>query len=350
MVTLRRYLGALFLQRWIVTTMAMLILVSLLDALGNADLLPEGAGFVERLRYMMLRAPIIYDRIFLFALMLAVLLTFLSLIRRDELVAISAAGVSAFAQLRALAPAVMLATLASILLIDQAAPRTMRELNAWLGADAFRDAEEIGSNLWLTDGNLIVEIERVREDSLSGIIFYERGANDTVTAVHRAEEALHAGTGWLLSGVKTTRFDGRAPEPPLVWDTPQSPQTLLKLRSAPRDLSLRDLFQLAEMRGSGSLPSSAYRVWALHRLTLPLAAFAFLTVAVALMQRLGRRDTGDGAMIAGLLIGFAFLIIDGVFKTMAEAGGMSAGIGVGVPLAGLLALGLHLLLSREHAP
>lgn len=346
MSTLRRYLSLLFVQRWLVTTFAMLILVSLLDALGNADLLPEGAGFADRLRFMALRAPMIFDRIFLFALMLGVLLTYLSLIRRDELVALVASGISAFGQVRALAPVVVLATLVSALLIDQTLPRSVRALDSWLGADALDEAET-PDHLWLDDEGTLVEITGLQGETLTDLTFYRRGADGQVDTVIKADTARHGPGGWTLSGVQLVL--GEADEPlPQVWETPQTPATLQKLNSPPRDLSLADLLALAEMRGSGSQPSSAYEVWALHRLTLPLAALAFVLVAVALMQRLGRRDTGDLAMIAGLAAGFAFLIVDGVFKTLAEAGGVGAGIAAGVPLGGLLLLGVHLILERER--
>ena len=42
---LSRYLSVLFLQRLLVTVLALVALMGVLDALSNADKLPDGAGF-----------------------------------------------------------------------------------------------------------------------------------------------------------------------------------------------------------------------------------------------------------------------------------------------------------------
>ncbi len=325
----------------------MLVLVSLLDALGNADLLPEEADFADRLRFMVLRLPMIFDRIFLFALMLGVLLTYLQLIRRDELVAIVASGMSALGQVRTLAPAVILAAIFSAGLIDQTLPRTSRALEEWLGP-AVLETTGVPDHVWLNDSGTLVEIGTVRGRRLADIVFYQRGSEGLVHSVIRAEAAVYEDGNWNLVGARSVDLGLSEAIVPDIWETPQTPETLHRLAAPPRNLSLGDLGALARMRGSGSQPSSAYEVWALHRLTLPFAAFAFSLVAVALMQRLGRRDTGDSAMIFGLGTGFVFLIIDGIFKTLAEAGSVSAGFAAGIPIAGLLLLGAHLILAREQ--
>jgi len=64
------YFSKLFLVNWLVVTFGMVVLVGLLDSLANASAIAQSADQGGALRYVRLRAPIIFDQIFLFALML----------------------------------------------------------------------------------------------------------------------------------------------------------------------------------------------------------------------------------------------------------------------------------------
>jgi lipopolysaccharide export LptBFGC system permease protein LptF len=66
------------------------------------------------------------------------------------------------------------------------------------------------------------------------------------------------------------------------------------------------------------------------------------------MQTLGRRQTGDQRLMMGIAIGFAYFIFDGVLKTVAEGGGVSVPMAVGLPILLLLGLGIHLNLETER--
>lgn len=343
---LNRYLAVLFVRRYVLTVLGMVALLGVLDALSNADLLPEGAGLTDQFRYMALRMPILFDRILVFALLMALLLTYITLIRRNELVAISGAGISVLGQVRALVPAVVLATIGSAAIVDQAAPVATRALEAWLGPEAVRDDRQGPQTLWLADDGTLVEVAGLEGDRLTGVTLFERDADDKVVAVSRADTATAVPGGWELADVRQIRFDGAPPDPPTMWRTIQTPRTLSLLLAVPRNLSLADLYRLSRMTGSGSLPSDAYFVWFLNRLSLPLIALGFLMVTVPLMQHFGRRDSGEGSMAIGIGVGFVFMVADGVFKTLAEGGNLSAELSVLVPVGALLALGGFLTFSR----
>lgn len=332
---LYRYLARLFVQRFAVTALGMLVLLGVLDALSNAELLPEAGGLADQFRYMALRLPILFDRILVFALLMALLLTYVSLIRRNELVAIAGAGISVLGQVRALVPAVALAAIASAAAIDQTMPIATRALEAWLGPEAVRDDRQGPQTLWLADEGTLVEVAGLAEDRLTGVTLFERDDDDMVVSVSVAESATTAPGGWALEGVRQIRFDGAALDPPEFWRTVQTPETLRLLLAVPRNLSLVDLFQLSRMTGSGSLPSDAYLVWFLNRLSLPFIALGFLLITAPIMQHFGRRDSGETSLAIGVGVGFAFMVADGVFKTLAENGSVSAEISVLAPVAAL---------------
>lgn len=342
------YLSALFLQRLLITVFALVALLGVLDALGNADKLPADAGFQGQMLYMGLRLPVLFDRIVVFAFLLAILLTYASLFRRNELVAISASGISVFGQMRTFMPAVFLAGIASAALIDVAGPPASRALQSWLGTEALQEDTQVPEKLWLSDGPLLVELQGMQEDELSGITLFERDENGTVISVTTAETAQRTAAGWQLTNAEQRRFDGEPPSDAMFWPSPQTPESLRELLSPPRDMAISTLLSLSEMRGSGSRPSGAYLLWALNRILLPLTVIAFLVLAVPIMQVYGRRDNADLAVAAGVAVGFAYMVIDGVLKTLAENGGMNPILAVLLPNIVLLMSGLWLALGREE--
>lgn len=344
---LSRYLSLLFLQRLLVTAVALVALLGVLDALSNADRLPSDAGFGGQMWYMWLRLPALFDRIVVFAFLLAALLTYASMIRRNELVAISAAGMSVFGQMRTLIPVVLIAGIVSAALIDIAGPPASRTLLAWLGPEALQEDTQAPEDLWLSDGRLLIELKSMKAEELSGITIFERNADGAVIAVTTAESARPAQGGWSLFNTAQRRFDGEAPRDMPFWESPQTPESLQLLLSPPRDLSVSDLLALSKMRGSGSRPSGAYQLWALNRLLLPLTVIGFLILAVPVMQVFGRRSNADLAVAAGVAVGFFYMVIDGILKTLAENGSISPVLAVLLPNAALLLGSLWLALDQE---
>ncbi|NQY12920.1 MAG: LptF/LptG family permease [Henriciella sp.] len=349
MKLVRSYFARLFLARWFVTTFALLALLSVVDSIGAADILPEDSGSLDALKYTLLRLPSLYDRIFMFALFVSLLLTFLSLIRRQELVGFVSMSISPLMQVRALIPMVLLISIASLLVIDQTLPRTVSALERWLGSDAFME-EDAGKprSLWIADANSFVEIGTIQGSELSDLTVYLRDGAGRISSITRAESAQYRDTSWVLSGATSISLEYSETPPLQIWQTDQTPVTLQKLGTSPRNLSLSDQYNLAQLRGSGVRPSTAYLVWFFDRLTMPLIAIGFVLVAVPLMQALGRRQTGDQRLMIGIAIGFGYFIFDGVLKTVAEGGGISLPMAIGLPILLLLGLGIHLNLKVER--
>ena len=350
MKNLGRYLTGIFLGRWLSTTFSMLALLSVVDSIGNADALPDGSGFDEALKYAWLRLPTLFDRVFMFALFISLLLTFLALIRRQELVSFGAAGVSPIMEIKALAGAVLALSIGSAILIDQTLPRATLALDNWLGGGALTEdmvADDL--SIWIAEDDTFVRIGQVRGDALIDVKLYEREGESTISAVTSATSARYNGQAWTLIDAHTVRIDGAELPPLAAWMTPQTPSTLQKLSTSPRFLSVADQIRLTWLRNSGTRPGASYMVWALNRLTMPIVALGFLMIAVTIMQQFGRRQTGDRHLMYGLALGFGFFIIDGVLKTLAEGGGVSVTIAVGLPILILLIVAIHMVLETERA-
>lgn len=350
MLRLIVYISRLFLTRLAVSSLGMVVLAGLLDSLANASEISASDIDWGAIRYVTLRAPVIFDQIFLFSLMLALLLTFVSLIRRNELVALQGMGLSVFAQIRALAPVILIACAAAGFYIDRTLPGSVQALNDWgIGAYAGGNVST-DEPLWINDNDLFVRISgREGLSKLRDVTFFQRDDNGDVLGVTWAEEANYNSEIWTLDGISSLSVEGveKPPQALVVWDTSQTPLMIDKLAAEPRDLSVDDMQSFASIRGSGSRPSAAYKVWYFKRLILPASGLAMLLFAAPLMQRVGRRETGTGALIIGVGIGFLFIMVDGIVATTGSNGALTPLIAALAPSLVLAGAGIYMWLQSE---
>ena len=351
------YLSKIFLITWLMTVFGFLVLIGLLDSLANGgDILSGDGGFSNTFRYMMLRAPVIFDRIFVFTIVVAILLTFVKLIRQHELVALLGFGISVPKQIMLLTPAVLAAGFTSITFIDYAIAPAVRSLQAW-GIGEYKVKNITPNNpLWLEDNRRIIRAEkRINYEELGNLEIYQRSETGQVEDVLWAEKAVYKAPNWELVGVQSLPIKGAEGDPrmplrsaaPEIWETAQTPMTIARLAAEPRDLSLSEMRQFKKPGNSGSKPRFAYSFWHAHRMTRPLAAWILLLCAVPMMQRTGRQDTGDKALIIGISMGFIFLIIDGAMATFATSGGIGVTSAIAGPLIVFTLLGSYLCLKAE---
>lgn len=313
-------------------------------------------GFSDTFRYMMLRAPVIFDRIFIFTIVVAILITYVKLIRQHELVALLGFGISVPKQIMLLTPIVLAVGFTSITIIDYSIAPAVRSLQAW-GIGEYKIKNITPRNpLWLEDNGRIIRAEkRVSYQELGNLEIYNRSPTGEIESIIWAEKAVYKGKHWELVGVQSLPIKGADGEPrmplrsatPEIWETSQTPKTIARLAAEPRDLSMSEMRRFRVLGNSGSKPRFAYGFWHAHRFTRPLAAWILLLCAVPLMQKTGRQDTGDKALIVGVTMGFVFLIIDGAMATFATSGGMGVTSAIAGPLVVFALLGSYLCLQAE---
>jgi len=352
MIRLAIYISKTFVFSWLIVTFGFLILIGLLDSLANSsEILAGGRGFTATFEYIIYRAPVIFDRVLLFTVVVAMLLTYVKLIRQHELVALLGLGFSVPKQVAMLAPAVLGVTMLSVLFINTAMPPSVRALQAWGVGEYKRTSISEDKPLWLQDGARIVRAAgRPDMETLTSLQFFDQEQNGEISIISWAEKANYDPHKkyWVLEGVeRISPRESFAPAPFQIWASEQTPTSIAKLAADPRDLSLVDMRHFRAEGNSGSKPSFAYGFWYLHRITRPLAALILLICAVPIMQKTGREDTGDKALIAGIGIGFVYLIIDGALSTFAVSGGVPIIWAVALPLAIFALFGGYLTLKTE---
>jgi len=211
------YLSKSFLTIWLSVVFGFLLLIGLLDSLANGgDLLSGGGNFADTFRYMILRAPIIFDRVFVFTLIVASLLTYVRLIRNHELVALLGFGFSVPKQFFTLTPIMLFCSLASIIFINFAMPPAVRTLQAW-GIGEYK-VKQISADrpLWIQDGlDVVIARGRPGMNELSDLEIWERNEKGEILAGVWADWAVFDGDGgWILKkNVRRLEVAGAEGEP-----------------------------------------------------------------------------------------------------------------------------------------
>lgn len=352
MIRLAIYISKTFIFSWLVVTFGFLVLIGLLDSLANSnEIAASGRGGTATFEYMLYRAPVIFDRVLLFTVVVAMLLTYVKLIRQHELVALIGFGFSVPKQVAMLAPAVIGVTALAVLFINTAMPPSVRALQAWGIGEYKRTSISEEKPLWLQDGTRIVRAAgRPDMETLTDLQFFDQEENGQVSIISWVKQAKYdfEQKVWILDGVeRVTSRERFTPASFTRWLSEQTPTSIAKLAADPRDLSLKDMRKFRTEGNSGSSPGFAYGFWYLHRITRPLAALILLLCAVPIMQKTGREDTGDKPLIIGIAAGFIYLVLDGALSTFAVSGGLSIAWAVILPLAIFGLVGSYLALKTE---
>ncbi len=214
--TLTLYLAKLFVVR-ILAVLVMLVLVLLaLDLLSaTGDILAvKGNGQAEILQYAGLRAPQLVSRFLPYSVLLATLITLVTLNQNSEVVAMKAAGLSAH---QVLAPLLLTAALVSVLSFgfnERIVTRANATLDAWQAVEYGAIPPKAGdsgvrSNLYLVDGDNILSAATLTgsgtEFVLSNVTWYARAPGGIIREQIRSPRAVYAAAGWRLE--EAVRFD-----------------------------------------------------------------------------------------------------------------------------------------------
>src|SRR3954451_13655488 len=176
------YMVRLFLTRSLAVLLALVMILMMLDLLGEAGniLAVPGNGDAELWRYVALRVPILISRFLPFSVLLGTLIAFVGLNQNSEVVAMKAAGLSAH---QILAPLVVASIgIAAILFAfnEGVVVNSARTVNAWSDNDYKPIPPDSGilSNVWVLDGDDLIRagivVGRAHHQRVERLMIYDR--------------------------------------------------------------------------------------------------------------------------------------------------------------------------------
>ena len=313
-------------------------------------------GFGETLWLTALNTPSVILMLLPFAFLGGVLGAFVSLNRRSELIAMRAAGVSAW---RFIFPAAVAAFLIGILTVTVLSPiaSSMNASYERTRASLLQGGQpNDGGATWLRQGdvqNQIVIRARARDFDhgtlrLKGVsLFISTQDRDQAAQFSRRIEATEARLMpgyWLLSGAREATPGTEA----LAYDTLSIPSTLtasaaLERFAQPNTVSFWGLWSAITHTEQAGFSATAYRLELEELLAKPLLFAAMSVLAAAFSLRLIRLGGLAALAGSGVALGFVLFFFDQICGALGRSGTISPFAAAWIPPLLALLSGFALL-------
>ncbi|BDW83744.1 LPS export ABC transporter permease LptG [Erythrobacter sp. Dej080120_24] len=352
------YLAKMFVVR-IIAVLVMLVLVLLaLDLLGSTGkiLEPQGNGQAEILKYASLRVPQLISRFLPYSVLLATLITLVTLNQNSEVVAMKAAGLSAH---QVLSPLLLTAAVISVISFgfnERIVTRANATLKAWEAVEygAIPADSGVRANINLTDGRNILSASSLTGSGegivLTNVTWDARGPGGIVTEQIRATRATYAAPGWKLENPR--RFDVGATEVETL-DTVIVGEGLtpdqIDLQSV--DVDGQSFWELGAtitaLESVGRRTSEMRAKW-WHRISGPLSALLMPLLGSVAAFGLARSGQLFVRAIIGMALGFAYFVVDNAALAMGSFGGYPPFLAAWAPFFLFLLVGETVLIRTEE--
>ncbi len=360
--TLTLYLAKMFVVR-IVAVLVMLVLVLLaLDLLSATGKILEAAGNgqAEIMRYAGLRLPQLVSRFLPYSVLLATLITLVTLNQNSEVVAMKAAGLSAHQVLFPLLLTAAVVSLLSFAFNERVVTRANASLKAWesvqYGPIPATEAggTSVRSNVYLTDGPNILSAATLTGTGddivLSNVTWYERTPSGIIRQQVRSARATYAAPGWRLE--QPQRFDvaGAISEtlPPLVVGEGLTPDRIMLQSVDPDAQSFWELGATIDAFDAAGRNTDEMRAKWWHRLSGPLSALLMPLLGSIAAFGLARSGQLFVRAIIGMALGFAYFVVDNAALAMGSFGGYPPLLAAWAPFFLFLLLGETVLIRTEE--
>lgn len=356
--TLTFYLAEMFIIR-IFAVLVMLVLVLMaLDLLGNTGdiLAPEGNGQAEIIRYVSLRVPQLISRFLPYSVLLATLITLVTLNQNSEVVAMKAAGLSAH---QVLSPLLLTAALVAVISFgfnERVVTRANATLKAWAAAEYGPIPEDSGvrTNVYLTDGTNILTAQSLTGSGeglkLNNVTWYTRAPGGIIREQVRATSATYAGPGWELVGA--TRFDVGSAETEalesIVVGEDLTPDQIDLQSVDPDAQSFWELGETIDAFEAAGRRTSEMRAKWWHRLSGPLSAMLMPLLGSIAAFGLARSGQLFVRAVIGMALGFAYFVVDNAALAMGSFGGYPPFLAAWAPFLLFLLVGETVLIRTEE--
>ena len=352
------YMVRLFLTRSLAVLFALVLVLMMLDLLGEAGKITAipGNGDAALWHYVALRVPVLASRFLPFAVLLGTLIAFVGLNQNSEVVAMKSAGLSAHQILAPLVVASIAIAAALFAFNEGVAVNSNRVVTAWSNNDykPIPPVSGVLGNVWLLQGDDLVRAGIVTGRG-SGMVLHQVSIYDRTGGVlQRVTNADRAtprpGGDWLLQNVQV--YDANmnvvrrsAQANALAGVTPVQ-FTIAKVD--PTELDYWTLkARIAELEAAGR-PTDEARAGLAHKLSSPLSTLLMPLLAAVAAFGLARSGQVMIRAVIGMALGFAYFIADNFSLAMGNAGAYPPMVAAWAPFLLFLLIGEAVLVRTEE--
>ena len=356
--TLTLYLMRLFVTRILAVLVMLVLVLTMLDLLSESGTILQvsGNGQAQLLAYASLRAPQLAKTFLPYSVLLATLITLVTLNQNSEVVSMKAAGLSAHQILAPLVLAAVVVAGFSFAFNERVVTRATATLKAWQSVNygPMPKDSAIKSNVYTSDGTNILSAATVLGTGnamhMQNVTWYKRSPDGMIQQQIRAPGARYAAPGWLLTNATSFEVQSAATTeiPSIVVGTDITPQQVDLARIDPDSESFWHLTQsISRYEAAGRRTSELKAVW-WHKLSGPLSSVLMPLLGSVAAFGLARSGQVFMRALIGMALGFGFFVIDTAALAMGDFGGYPPFLAAWGPFLLFLMIGETVLIRTEE--
>ncbi len=361
--TLSFYVAKIFLGRFIAFLALLVLILQGLDLLTEKDkiLAVAGNGNPEVLAYLKLRLPQLLSKFAPFAVLLASLLTMMTLNQNSEVVTMKAIGLSAHQILRPLFAASLLVAVGQFIFNEQILMRANAQLEAWKKSDYGAKPAELAKGsreVWITDGNAaapdIIHARNIERKKfglvMTGVTLYQRRAQDSPVMITQADNATLTNGLWQLRGVTRTDVSQltTTKATSTTWHTNIPAERFMAVAVAPDKTRFGELRHAVQELSAAGRPVDNLRAGLHHKISGPLSVVLMPLLGAVAAFGIARSGKLFIRAVIGLALGFTYFVTDNALLAMGQFGAIPAVLAAWAPFLLFFLLGESVLLRSEE--
>ena len=356
--TIYRYLGIQFLAGIAIVYGALLILAFSIDIV---DLTNRTAGHgvttLVVIGMAILQLPDLGQKMLPFAVLLGGVFAFARLSRNQELVAIRAAGMSAW---DFLAPPLAVAAGLGFCVVLAVTPLSARMLGQFSALEARYikgEASQLSvkqNGLWLRQGDenhqSVIHALHVADQGvhLEDVVVFLYAANDHFLGRVDAKSAqLDAGT-WMLHDAWVSGADGSpVHHEDYRLQTTLTPSQIQESFAPPDTLSFWELPGFIRAAQNAGFSALRYELYFYSLLAMPALFAAMVFMAASFSVRLGRSGGMMRVILVSALAGFGIFFFSEVARALGQSGILPVVLAATAPATAAILIGMTLVFNQE---
>ena len=356
--TLTVYLAKLFVVRILAVLVMLVLVLMMLDLLSTSGtiLAVDGNGQGELLTYAGLRVPQLIQRFLPYSVLLATIISLITLNQNSEVIAMKAAGLSAH---QVLAPLLLTAGLVSIVSFgfnERVVTRATATLKAWEATEygAVPPDADVRANVYITDGTNILTARTVQGSGaairLGDVTWYRRAPTGEIAEQVTAASASFVDPGWRLERLQ--RFEiataSTSEADTLIVGEGLTPAQIELESIDPDALPFWRLGPAIDAYEAIGRRTAELRAKWWHKLSGPLSAFLMPLLGAVAAFGLARSGQLFVRAIIGMALGFAYFVVDNAALAMGSFGGYPPLLAAWAPFLLFFLVGETVLVRTEE--
>jgi lipopolysaccharide export system permease protein len=356
--SLTKYLAKMFVVRILGVLVMLVVILQALDLLSESGkiLAVPGNGQGQLLHYVSMRIPQLIARFLPYSVLLATILTLVTLNQNSEVVSMKAAGMSAHQVLAPLMLTAFVISLGNFAFNERIVTRASASLKAWQAVDFARipPVSALRTNVYLRDGDNILSAARLSGSGnairMDDVTYFERDARAMVVRQTRSPHATFANPGWRLDA--PVRFTvASAQRQPIAPEVVGRGVTPAQVAITGVDADTQDFMTLrasiAAMKAAGRRTAELEgKLW--HKLSGPLAATLMPLLGAVAAFGLARSGQVLVRAAIGMALGFAYFVADNAALAMGNFGAYPPVVAAWAPFLLFALIGETVLIRTEE--